>query len=470
MSSPSEKKFFFQAETNTENAAIDDDEFYQLLRYLTVQKNKGRHLLVSDSSNMHTFYQHHPSAQRWTKDHPLEQVIGNPSQSVRTRRQLETDGEICMGNYSTHTTLQKMSLLKMALRKNKRDEDTYPLRNKSRLVAKGYAQKEGIDFEESFAPVARLEAVRLFIAMEVYVYKPDGFVEPYHSDKVLSSQESIYGLKTCTKEREIHTLSIDISLRDCWLIVNRWAVAQPPRFLKPKVPQIESRARKKRSKRVQGFKELMTVNNRICPLFKEACFAYGLLNDDWEWTKATQDMGRKWQTLSKDILHKKRKLFNYPDLQLTNVQIRNYCLLEIQELLHRYGRSLEDFKDLPWHDPRIDSLLLPEGRTAHSRFVIPLDLMENITCGIKQNTHLAELMQEVQFIILDESPMTQRYAFEALDITLRDILGFNCPGKRSQLFGGMTVLLGGDFRQILPFIPKAKRPEIVQACINRPEL
>ncbi|GJW60219.1 hypothetical protein Tco_0109554 [Tanacetum coccineum] len=47
-----------------------------------------------DSSNMHTFYQHHPSAQRWTKDHPLEQVIGNPSQSVRTRRQLEIDGEM----------------------------------------------------------------------------------------------------------------------------------------------------------------------------------------------------------------------------------------------------------------------------------------------------------------------------------------------------------------------------------------
>ncbi|GJS83836.1 gag-pol polyprotein [Tanacetum coccineum] len=45
---------------------------------------------------MHTFYQHHPSAQRWTKDHPLEQVIGNPSQSIRTRRQLETDGEMCM--------------------------------------------------------------------------------------------------------------------------------------------------------------------------------------------------------------------------------------------------------------------------------------------------------------------------------------------------------------------------------------
>ncbi|GJW10784.1 hypothetical protein Tco_1576611 [Tanacetum coccineum] len=49
-----------------------------------------------DLLNMHTFYQRHPSEQRWTKDHPLEQVIGNPSQSIRTRRQLETDGEMCM--------------------------------------------------------------------------------------------------------------------------------------------------------------------------------------------------------------------------------------------------------------------------------------------------------------------------------------------------------------------------------------
>nr|GFD04644.1 Gag-Pol polyprotein [Tanacetum cinerariifolium] len=49
-----------------------------------------------DSSNMHTFYQRYPSEHRWTKDHPLEQVIGNPSQSVRTRRQLKSDAEMCM--------------------------------------------------------------------------------------------------------------------------------------------------------------------------------------------------------------------------------------------------------------------------------------------------------------------------------------------------------------------------------------
>nr|GEZ34082.1 Gag-Pol polyprotein [Tanacetum cinerariifolium] len=52
--------------------------------------------------------------------------------------------------------------------KNKRDEENIVIRNKSRLVAKGYAQKEGVDFEESFAPVAQLEAVRLFIAYATY--------------------------------------------------------------------------------------------------------------------------------------------------------------------------------------------------------------------------------------------------------------------------------------------------------------
>ncbi|GJV18460.1 retrovirus-related pol polyprotein from transposon TNT 1-94 [Tanacetum coccineum] len=103
--------------------------------------------------------------------------------------------------------------------KNKHDEENTVIRNKSRLVAKGYAQKEGIDFEESFAPVARLEAVRLFIAYaahksftvyqmdvkttflygplkeEVYVNQPDGFVDPYHPDKVYRLKKALYGLK-----------------------------------------------------------------------------------------------------------------------------------------------------------------------------------------------------------------------------------------------------------------------------------
>nr|GEV71292.1 ATP-dependent DNA helicase PIF1-like [Tanacetum cinerariifolium] len=80
----------------------------------------------------------------------------------------------------------------------------------------------------------------------------------------------------------------------------------------------------------------------------------------------------------------------------------------------------------------IESLLLPAERTAHNRFVILLELLENSTCGIKQNTYLAELMQEIELIIWDEAPMTQKYAFEALDKTLRDILGYPTPQTGTQ--------------------------------------
>nr|GEY41679.1 Gag-Pol polyprotein [Tanacetum cinerariifolium] len=79
-----------QAETITENAQVEDDEFINI--FCTPVQDRGE----TSSSNMHTFYQRHPFEHRWTKDHPLEQVIGNPSQSVRTRRQLKSDGEVCI--------------------------------------------------------------------------------------------------------------------------------------------------------------------------------------------------------------------------------------------------------------------------------------------------------------------------------------------------------------------------------------
>nr|GEU90399.1 Gag-Pol polyprotein [Tanacetum cinerariifolium] len=77
--------------------------------------------------------------------------------------------------------------------KNKRDEKNTVIHNKDGLVAKGYNQHEGIDFEESFSLVALLEAVRLF--EEVYVNQPDGFVDPYHTDKVYRLKKALYGLK-----------------------------------------------------------------------------------------------------------------------------------------------------------------------------------------------------------------------------------------------------------------------------------
>nr|GFC77514.1 retrovirus-related Pol polyprotein from transposon TNT 1-94 [Tanacetum cinerariifolium] len=120
---------------------------------------------------------------KWSKDHPLDNVIGNPSRPVK----LDEYGDV--------------------------------LKNKAWLVAKGYRQEEGIDFEESFALVARIEAIRIFITNaisrnmtvyqmnvktaflngelkeEVYVSQPEGFVNPDHSTHVYSLKKALYGLK-----------------------------------------------------------------------------------------------------------------------------------------------------------------------------------------------------------------------------------------------------------------------------------
>nr|GEZ18180.1 hypothetical protein [Tanacetum cinerariifolium] len=84
-----------QAETYAKNDQVADDEFINILSTLVQDQGETSSHHV-DSLNMHTFYQRYPSEHRWTKDHPLQQVIGNPSQSIRTRRQLESDAEMCM--------------------------------------------------------------------------------------------------------------------------------------------------------------------------------------------------------------------------------------------------------------------------------------------------------------------------------------------------------------------------------------
>jgi hypothetical protein len=71
---------------------------------------------------------------------------------------------------------------------------------------------------------------------------------------------------------------------------------------------------------------------------------------------------------------------------------------------------------------RIASLLLLGGRTAHSRFKIPIDLYDESTCNITQQMKVAELVRKVDLIIWDEAPMMHHRAFEAIDWTLRDLM------------------------------------------------
>jgi ATP-dependent DNA helicase PIF1 len=114
----------------------------------------------------------------------------------------------------------------------------------------------------------------------------------------------------------------------------------------------------------------------------------------------------------------------------------------------------------------IAALLIPGGRTAHSRFSIPIHVDENSTCNITQGSPLAELIVKAKLVIWDEAPMTHKHCFEAVDRTFRDILRF-CNSRNLNLpFGGKVVVLGGDFRQILPVIPKGTRQEVVHATIT----
>ena len=109
----------------------------------------------------------------------------------------------------------------------------------------------------------------------------------------------------------------------------------------------------------------------------------------------------------------------------------------------------------------IASLLLPSGRTTHSRLKILLDLTDESVCNIKKNTQLAELLRQTDLIIWDEAPMKNRKCFEAFDRTLRDI----CD-EPDAVFGNKSIVLGGDFRQTLPVKKNASKNDIIASSIS----
>ncbi|KAJ9542664.1 hypothetical protein OSB04_029170 [Centaurea solstitialis] len=206
---------------------------------------------VNEASTSGQVYQ--PPALRWTKDHPIDQFLGNPSSGIKTRRQSDN---VCL--YVNFISENEPKEIDDALRdpawvsamqeelaefirnnvwllvprprkrtiigskwifRNKLDEIRTIIRNKAHLVAQGYRQEEGIDYDETFAPVARLEAIRLFLAFvahmnfkvfqmdiknaflngklneEVYVAQPPGFVDPKFPDHVYKLNKALYGLK-----------------------------------------------------------------------------------------------------------------------------------------------------------------------------------------------------------------------------------------------------------------------------------
>ncbi|XP_024013927.1 ATP-dependent DNA helicase PIF1-like [Eutrema salsugineum] len=108
----------------------------------------------------------------------------------------------------------------------------------------------------------------------------------------------------------------------------------------------------------------------------------------------------------------------------------------------------------------IAAFLLEGGRTAHSRFAIPMVVNKFTFCSIKKVSNLADLIRIAKLIIWDEALMMSKDCFETLDRTMRDILEVDKP------FGDKVIVLGGDFRQILPVIPNAGKTEILMATLN----
>ncbi|GJV83668.1 retrovirus-related pol polyprotein from transposon TNT 1-94 [Tanacetum coccineum] len=119
----------------------------------------------SNVTQTHTPFEH---LGKWTKAHPIANVINDPSRSISTRKQLQTDAIWCF--FDAFLTSVKT------------DEFGGVLKNKARLVAQGFRQEEGINFEESFAPVPRIKAIRIFIAND----------NPSHVYKL---KKALYGLK-----------------------------------------------------------------------------------------------------------------------------------------------------------------------------------------------------------------------------------------------------------------------------------
>ncbi|GKC62834.1 retrovirus-related pol polyprotein from transposon TNT 1-94 [Tanacetum coccineum] len=185
----------------------------------------------ADMNNLDTTIQVNPIPTiRIYKDHPLDQVIRDLQSSTQTRKMsknLEEHGfaiqeELLQLKLQEFWTLVNLPYGKRAIRtkwvfRNKKDEREIVIRNKARLVAQGYTQEEGIDYDEVFAPVARIEAIRLFLAYasfkdfvvyqmdvksaflygkieDVYVCQPPGFEDPYFPDKVYKVEKALYGL------------------------------------------------------------------------------------------------------------------------------------------------------------------------------------------------------------------------------------------------------------------------------------
>ncbi|KAM3287348.1 hypothetical protein P3S67_020778 [Capsicum chacoense] len=103
--------------------------------------------------------------------------------------------------------------------------------------------------------------------------------------------------------------------------------------------------------------------------------------------------------------------------------------------------------------------ILPGGRTAHSRFKIPIDVDENINCNVSKQSSLTSLIRDAKLIVWDEASMAKEKTIEALDLLLKDLM------DTKMLFGGKVVVLGGDFGQTLSVVRNGKKEDFISQTL-----
>ncbi|GKD64591.1 retrovirus-related pol polyprotein from transposon TNT 1-94, partial [Tanacetum coccineum] len=211
-------------------AQAEDNPFLNVFALESSYEESSSGDVSSAESNQ--VIQPHNHLGKWSKDHLMDNIIVKPK-NFKTAMAKACWFEAMHEEIDEFDRLQLWELVPkpycvmiIALKwiyKVKLDEYGDVLKNKARLVAKGYRQEVGIDFEESFAPIAWIEAIRIFIANvasknmiiyqmdvktvflngelkeEVYVSQPEGFVDPDHPTHVYHLKKALYGLKQASR-------------------------------------------------------------------------------------------------------------------------------------------------------------------------------------------------------------------------------------------------------------------------------
>ncbi|GJV60973.1 ATP-dependent DNA helicase PIF1-like protein [Tanacetum coccineum] len=235
-----------------------------------------------------------------------------------------------------------------------------------------------------------------------------------------------------------------------------------------------------------------------------------------------------WHLLAQDVEYKRRQILHIPDLRLSDEEKKNVALFYIEELMRARGISLRRFPEMPYPDSRyisefgnrliydeldynpselqaeyvrLHNTLTTEQRGVYDTIMNSVetktggvyfvygyggtgktflwktlaaairrkgDIVLNVaSSGIASLLMSGALLKKCKLIIWDEAPMTNKLCFEALDRSLRDILRTSRHDMCETPFGNMTVVFGGDFRQVLPVIPKGSRQDIVGASLKQ---